>query len=199
MNRQLKSMCNYADGLFDMYSKLLVLRVDLSYSQERASEVEVSDLKSDVKRLLGNRHYKPSIFNPMVGYIIKFEHGDTKGPHCHAIFFYDGNMVKHDGHIADLIGTYWSKVITSGEGLYFNCNRHKHHYQDVGIGMIAYWDEAMRRALHRNVIGYLAKSDQSIASAGDKKVLRGFTRGVLPVRKSAAGRPRLYQSEEIRV
>lgn len=194
MNRTIVSMRNYVDGLFDLYSKILVLRVDLSYTRDRASEVDVAALKNDINRFLGNRRGKPSIFNAMVGYILKYECGMDKGPHCHAIFFFDGNLVKHDEYIADLIGSYWSKVVAQGEGLYHNCNRHKYRYPHLGVGMIAYWDEPKRHSLLEHVIGYLGKAEQSIDAMDEGKGWRSFTRGVLPVRESAAGRPRLYQS-----
>ena len=194
MNRTIFSMRSYVDGLFNLYSKLLVLRVDLSYKRDRASVIDIADLKKDVNRFLGNRRSKTSIFNSMVGYILKYEYGSDKGPHCHAIFFLDGNLVRHDEYIADLIGQYWSDVIARGDGLYYNCNRSKHQYSHLGIGMIAYWDDAKRHSLLEHVIGYLDKTEQSIEMMDDEKGWRSFTRGVLPVRESAAGRPRLYQS-----
>ena len=189
-------MHKYINRLFDIYSKILVIRVDLSYSSEFASKSTITDLKSDITRLLEHRRSKPDLFKCMVGYIIKYEQGEKKGPHCHAVFFFDGQLAQHDEFISEMIGNYWSQSVTPGRGIYYNCHRRKYLYPKLGIGMIHYSDDIKRQSLLCNVIGYLTKPEQSFDTAEDGKMFRSFTRGVMPTMKSLAGRPRLYTTNE---
>lgn len=98
----LMSCRNLINGMFSVFSKLTVLRIDLAFKptpnmlnqncrpsdleEEFHSEHNLEILKAYIARLLRNkRHHK--ILKTIVGYIFKFEYGLKKGFHVHAIFF----------------------------------------------------------------------------------------------------------------
>lgn len=183
------SAVKYVDDLFDRYSKLQVVRVDLSYKKEHANSVTVTEAKQDLQHLLNNRRCKPSIFADCVGHIWKLESTPDKGPHLHTAFFYDGSRVRKDAYMASMLGKYWEDPITGGRGLYFNCNAKQADYKNNGIGNICHTDEQKRSHLLNEVLPYLTKDEQSIddVKSGSE---RCFGKGVAPKRKTKKGRTR---------
>ncbi|QAY89975.1 inovirus-type Gp2 protein [Pseudomonas sp. ACM7] len=183
-NKNYKELTGYADALFERYSRLLVLRVDLSYSKENAKTAQ-DQAKRDRERLFENARAN-KLFDNMVGYIWKLEHGPEKGFHYHMIFFFDGSKVREDITLAKRIGEYWEAVVTKGRGLYFNCNAVKRTYKSCGIGMIDHTDVQLRKGL-RNVVIYLTKTDlyMKLQTEG-----RGMGKGLRPAPKGPRGRPR---------
>lgn len=183
-NKNYKTLMKYVEALFERYSRLLVLRVDLSYSKED-SNVTLAEAKRDRERLFQNSRSN-NLFDAMVGYIWKLEHGPEKGFHYHVMFFFDGARVREDVTLAMRIGQYWMDVITKGRGLYFNCNADKRKYIKCGIGMLNYYDETLHEGLREAVV-YLAKTDlfMKLQTEG-----RGMGKGLYPSPKDPRGRPR---------
>jgi hypothetical protein len=186
--RNLESVTNYCRDLQDEYSKLLAVRIDLGYNKEHASECSLEEIKKDVKHMLDNRRANRSLFRDQVGYIFKFEDAEEKGPHAHALLFFNGQKVCKDAHLGDQIGKYWNEKITGGNGVFHNCN--KNHYEQCGIGMIDHSDFEKRAILEEKVIGYMLKDEQSIDGIKQTGRERSITRGVPPRNRSCAGRPR---------
>ncbi len=187
-NKRQDSAKKYLDSLFDNYSKLSVVRVDLAYKKPYSNSLELDDAIKNINRLKNNRRGKPSVFENNVGYIIKSEHTEDKGMHTHAIFFYDGNKVSKDTFKSKQIGEYWNSTITNGKGTYHNCNMN--NYEKNGIGMIDYKDKEKIGVLKDEVISYLCKDEQDISSLKGSKNYKSFIRGIIPKKKSSAGRPR---------
>jgi hypothetical protein len=203
--RRMKSAKTYVHGLFSIYSKLLVIRVDLYQEKFKGEELqrrcdegwqtpgsELEALQDKVDRLLNNRRHN-AIFDDCVGFIIKVEYAPIRGWHAHSIFFFKGQEVENDSYFSVAIGDYWVDVITQGEGAYRAANRaeNKRRYRFCGIGMIDHRDTAKRDFLITKVIDYLAKSDLHVRSKGyaGQKL---FRKGVLPRRRARRlGRPRL--------
>lgn len=183
-NKNYKELTGYVDSLFERHSRLLVLRVDLSYSKENSKTTQVQ-AKRDRERLFENARSN-KLFNDMVGYIWKLEHGPEKGFHYHMMFFFDGSKVREDVTLARRVGEYWADVVTKGRGLYFNCNRVKFAYKSCGIGMVDHGDAELRKGLKRAVI-YLTKTDlyMKLQTEG-----RGMGKGNRPGPKGPSGRPR---------
>lgn len=183
-NKNYKELTEYVDSLFERHSRILVLRVDLSY-QKQYSKTTQAEAKRDRERLFGNARSN-KLFADMVGYIWKLEHGPEKGFHYHMMFFFDGSKVREDITKASLIGRYWRDVVTKGRGLYYNCNRFKFAYKSCGIGMVDYGDAELREGLGRAVI-YLTKTDlyMKLQTEG-----RGMGKGNRPGPKDSRGRPR---------
>ena len=183
-----KSAKGYIDTLFDNYSKLCVVRVDLAYKKPYSDEVTLENSTKDINRLLNNRRSKPIVFKQNVGYILKKEYTENKGVHIHSLFFFDGNNVQKAIYKAKQIGEYWNSTITQKKGSHYNC--HKNEYKYNGIGMIDYKDEDKIKILISDVVSYLCKKDQSIDIINDNKNNKFFIRGTIPKKKSNAGRPR---------
>jgi len=188
-NKNYKELTKYVDALFKHHARLLVLRVDLSYSKENSRTTQ-AQAKQDRKRLFENARSN-KLFDDMVGYIWKLEHGPDKGFHYHMMFFYDGSKVREDVTLARRVGEYWSDVVTKGRGLYFNCNANKHAYKTCGVGMINHTDEQLRKWLCRAVI-YLTKTDLYMKL---QTVGRGMGKGNRPSQKDSRGRPRAISPE----
>ncbi|MFY4788287.1 YagK/YfjJ domain-containing protein [Aliarcobacter butzleri] len=180
----------YLDSLFNNYSKLSIVRIDLAYKKPHSNSIKLDDAIKDINRLKNNRRGKPSVFENNVGYIIKGEHTEDKGMHSHVIFFYDGNKVSKDTFKAKQIGEYWNSTITNGKGTYHNCNMN--NYDKKGIGMIDYKDKEKIDILKDKVMSYLCKDEQDISRVEGSKNYKSFIRGIMPKTKSSAGRPRSF-------
>ncbi|MDP3230201.1 MAG: inovirus-type Gp2 protein [Acidovorax sp.] len=203
--RRMKSAKEYVHGLFSIYSKLLVVRIDLYQEKFKGEELqrrcdegwetpgsELETLQGRVDQLLANRRHN-KLFEHCVGFIIKLEYAPIRGWHAHAIFFFKGQEVENDSHHSVVLGNYWVDVITEGEGAYRAANRaeNKSQYRYCGIGMIDHRDTAKRDILIHRVIDYLAKSDLHVRSKGyaEQKLFRKGVLPKLPARR--LGRPRL--------
>ncbi|WP_152059512.1 YagK/YfjJ domain-containing protein [Aliarcobacter butzleri] len=180
----------YLDSLFNNYSKLSIVRIDLAYKKPHSNSIKLDDAIKDINRLKNNRRGKPSVFENNVGYIIKGEHTEDKGMHSHVIFFYYGNKVSKDTFKAKQIGEYWNSTITNGKGTYHNCNMN--NYDKKGIGMIDYKDKEKIDILKDKVMSYLCKDEQDISRVEGSKNYKSFIRGIMPKTKSSAGRPRSF-------
>lgn len=189
VNKRLESTKEYIDALQDKYSKLCVVRVDLSYKKPHSYVITLDDANDEFNRMLNNRRGKPSVFKDQVGYMCLKEYTEDKGVHFHTVFLYDGNKVQKDAHMGDKIGEYW-KELTDGKGSHFNCNRKK--YKHKGVGMLHHTDTKKREILDEYVTSYLCKTDedQDLAPVKNNSKDRAFVRGIMPKSKSKAGRPR---------
>lgn len=192
--RMMESTATYIDDLFDIYSKMDFIRLDLSYTKEHAREASLEDINQDLTHLLNNRRTKPSIFKNMVGHIFKKEFTEDKGPHIHSLFIFDGQKVRKDEFIGEKIGKYWKNEITDGKGIYYNCNREKDKYAFCALGTIDHTDDAKRTVLKEKAIAYLCKEEQSVGPIKQSGNERSFTRGIAPRKMSNAGRPRLSET-----
>lgn len=197
--RMFARLRKYIDSLFLVYSKLLVVRLDLEYGDGFAEYMTLAQAKKDISRFISNRRWCKH-FEHCVGFIIAREHGKNGcGFHFHCILFFNGQKRQQDINLAKAIGKdYWEGNITriSGEGdtlitrgRHFNCNAKQDKYRYQGIGMIAHSDEAKRSNLLYALI-YLAKVDQGLEGIAPPKT-KTITRGLLPeVAETRSGAPR---------
>lgn len=194
----------YIDGLFENYSKLLVLRVDLGYGKENDGKEADSEVlsygkvKNDHTNFLRTikRHLEKTLQKKgLVGYVWKLEFSPVKSWHYHMIFFLDGQTSREDVTIARLIGEYWEEV-TGGKGVYYNCNARKKSYTTPGVGLIDHRNVELRNGLMQ-AARYLIKTDYYIQLVAPDKG-RTFAKGQLPKsRKNQAGRRRQPVDEEL--
>lgn len=183
---------DYVDELFNCYSKLNVIRIELGYKyQPNGIAVPIEEAQRDIKALLAQVKKHPA-FEHCVGYLGKIEFGYDKGYHFSFIFLFDGSKVNKDFYRCGLIGKLWCNEINPEFGTYHNCNRNKAEYKAFnGIGMVHYDDLKKRENLVKHVIGYVTKSEQMVMVKPGKRD-RVFFRGRIPkhVREQKAGRPR---------
>ncbi|WP_404356993.1 inovirus-type Gp2 protein [Methylotuvimicrobium sp. KM1] len=186
-------MIRYIDSLFEHYSRLQVIRLDLHYHEGHAiqSHSDIStrywQAKHDLKHLLNNAKMN-SLFDPMVGYIWSLEYGPERGFHYHVFFFFDGSKVRDDVYLAREIGQYWESL-TKSCGSYWNCNHHKYAYSQCGIGAIHYSDVEKINYL-KQAASYLVKVDHYVRMLTPDNG-RTFGRGeIRPPKTDHIGRPR---------
>lgn len=170
----------YIDSLYQRYSKLLVVRVDLSYKSGICHRVKAHHLRQH-RQTLYKAINRNRLFSCCVGYILKLEFGIEKGFHYHALFFFDGQKVRRDITLGKLIGELWQERITDMAGLYFNCNYQKERYRELGIGLLKRADAESKKGL-LNAVRYLCKADAWVRLAVPE-LKRTFWRGEIKPRK----------------
>ncbi|WP_410497691.1 inovirus-type Gp2 protein [Chitinibacter sp. S2-10] len=194
--QQYRSCKAYVEYLFSRYARLLVVRLDLGFVIDSELRADVIGCRERLQRFLRNKRNN-SLFDHQVGYIWRLEFGIKKGWHYHCILFFDGSKSQQDVSLGDAIGNYWRKVVTQGQGTYWNCNRHKDRYSMfklLGVGMIHHSEEDKRDNLLKAVT-YLCKMDEYLRQALPDGVtgIHTFGRGKIPSNDSGSvrrGRPR---------
>lgn len=188
-NKNYKSISFYIDKMFELHSKLLVIRIDLGYRKgvffeyEKVKKHHCFFLRS-LSDYLENKMKKKSL----VGYAWKLEFAPKKLWHYHMMFFLNGQISREDVTIARLIGEYW-EIVAEGVGLYYNCNAHKVSYKTLGIGLIDHRDKEKRLGLRKASI-YMTKTDYYLKLVAPNKG-RSFGKGGIPKgSRNRLGRPR---------
>jgi len=137
---------SYVRDLFNHYSKSLVVRVDLMYTEEDRDLVTIDMFNNHMKKLRELISNKKSCFKYLQGYAWALEQGDKCGGfHCHLLLIYDGARREGDCALAIEVAKKW-KDITENIGTYYNCNSNKHKKKHqvkdefgndrLGVGMI---------------------------------------------------------------
>lgn len=181
--RNRRKLKNYFNELLDCHRKLLLVRIDLSYSA--LAQPSISRFNRDVKRLVSRIQDKDTIFKDQVGYAYRLEQGGkSKGYHCHLLIIYNGSLRNSDSYLAQRVGELWIDKITEGNGQFYNCNQaeHKKYYRELdqlGIGMIERRNaKDVENAL--KAISYLADPDK------DDQYLRAPLEGMRQFNKGSA-------------
>jgi len=157
-----KSLIEYISDLFDRHSKLLVVRIDVGFPPEfRASLGGRAPNPEYVRRCM--QKFQKNLnrkFPSLAGFAKKFECGAVTGYHYHLLFFFNGQKVREDITIGDLLCKRWIEK-TQGYGKAWNCNRDKAKYRargTLGIGMVRRKDKELRANLETAAL-YLVKID----------------------------------------
>jgi hypothetical protein len=187
-----KRLCELMETLFECHSRLMVVRVDLGYSEFDSPYIDYGTARYHREQLClaFNTH---SLFNHLLGYAWKLEWQPKKGFHYHFIFFFDGHQCQEDITQARLIGEMWAKAITGGQGLYYNCNLNAEQtYHNNALGCIDYHDFEKKRGLYW-LAKYLTKIDECAAMLVEG---RAFQTSRKPASHDGPrrGRPRQYPS-----
>lgn len=174
----LREYSHYIRNLFNTYSRLLVIRVDLGYQQ--GVSVTYEQFRTDVDYLLNIIPSNPA-FKDLVGYIWKLEHGNDKGYHVHLLLFYNSAKRWSDYYIAQQIGELWQNHITLNRGLYFNCNtkQQKEQYHYCYLGVVHRNEQQKITWIVEQGVSYLVKTDEYLrfTKPDDRRILG---RGIMP-------------------
>lgn len=168
INRSVRRAVQASESLLELlrerYSKIVAVRVDLSYGCEPfapdrspASRYGLQDIQRHRDELLAYLRNGP-LAGDLAGYMWRIEYGLEKGYHLHVAVFFDGQRVRQDITLGAIIGENWRHEITGGDGRYFNCNRKKEAYKRAGLGMLARSDSEKWGNLGF-ALEYLAKAD----------------------------------------
>ena len=133
-------LIKYVNQLLNHYSRLLFVRVDLSYLVDNLANVKLDDFYEHITKLRELISNKQTCFENLQGYAWALEQGIDKSLHCHLLLIYDGAKRQKDVFIGREVGEKWL-YITGNNGNYYNCNNpdYKSFYQQrqlLGIGMI---------------------------------------------------------------
>ena len=154
----------YAELLLEHYSKSLVVRVDLSYRQEKRTFIDILDFRKDVRKLLDRLQDRDRHFKGLHGYIFALEQGAQKGYHAHFLLFYNGSQLKADRHIADSVIKTWKKITDdTGIGYTSNSKESRDSYKATGndaLGCFNRGDIAKKNKI-LNMVRYFAKPDKT--------------------------------------
>jgi len=133
------SMVDYIEWMFERRSRLLVIRIDLSFRAESRGQFDAEYARDCFQRLMNNRRSN-RIFGDLIGYLWSMEYGPQRGFHYHCILCFDGHKRQQGCSIAHLIGQYWRDEISDGTGSYHCCNDDiadlESQNYPVGIGLI---------------------------------------------------------------
>ncbi|WP_182407557.1 inovirus-type Gp2 protein [Psychrobacter sp. GP33] len=135
------SLETYLQQLTTHYSRLLFVRVDLTYLVSKQKKITVWDFNHHMTILTQQISNQKSYFRGLQGYAWALEQGYESGSlHCHLLLIYDGAKRDSGWGVAKNVGKKWKKI-TKDQGKYFNC--HDTDYISgyeasgtLGIGMI---------------------------------------------------------------
>lgn len=186
-----RSLAAYIDALFEAHARLLVIRLDLRYSEAClkacGGRLDAEQVRSDFQRFLRRLH-TGRLKDRLCGLVWKLEFGPTRQFHYHIALFLDGSRCREDVSIARELGELWQQEITEGQGDYFNCNARQALYRKPALGMI-HWNEQTRREHLQEAMSYLVKVDLLINTVLPRGA-RTFGKGVTPSPRGKQGRPR---------
>ncbi|UTM02914.1 inovirus Gp2 family protein [Alcaligenes sp. NLF5-7] len=178
--------------LFNDYSKLLVIRLDLYLKSEYEDINTHAYMNQAFTRLRNNLRFN-SLFEHYITYAAKLEYGEDRKWHYHVLFFFDGQRVRNDYLLARDIGEYWTHTITRDIGDYYSANMNTSKYQTVAVGMLHYQDSLKIENL-KAIANYLVKEDRGRFTIRDaaNKAYRSYRQGHYKPRVTGLGRPREY-------
>lgn len=202
--QQMKAITKYINALFRLYSKLLVVRVDLGYLAEEADRITFEKANDDITRFVNRHHWYPE-FRNWVGFVIGREYGagldnggKGRGYHFHCYILFDGQKEKNDDRLAKALISYWDNRIVNRRNTAedqriqtwtHNCHQRSDQYVYSGIGRIAHSDEAKRTNLLYALL-YLTKNSQELGDAAPPKS-KTISMGQIPdIRYEPRGRKR---------
>jgi len=178
------------EALFDCYSRLQVIRVDLGYTAFDSPYIDYETARYHREQLCQAFNTHP-LFKHLVGYAWKLEWQPTKGFHYHVFLFFNGHQRQEDITHARLIGELWVQSITGGQGLYYNCNLDaERNYHHNAMGRIDYYDFEKQRGLYE-LAKYLTKIDEYAAMLVTGRTFQTSRKPTLPA-GPRRGRPRQF-------
>ncbi len=181
IRKDFASATGYINKIFSIRSRILVIRLDLSYRKDfwtdsKSVSHSYEMLSKDRERLIKSLPSILTVKDSLLGFIWKLEYGPVKSYHYHCMFFLDGSKVRESVTIAKIIGEKW-KEITNEEGVYYNCNANLKKYRYCGIGPVNRKDAEARKFLEY-AVSYITKPDYYIKAAVPKGK-RIFGRGIV--------------------
>ena len=173
-----QSVLKLIDELFTSYSKVMVVRVDLSYLKIAMEGVSPQLIKQQISDMLTNNSRHNAIFEHLITYAWCLEYGTERQWHAHLFLFFNGQKLRKDIHYSLEVCQYWVEVMTQGTGTGFSCNKNQSQYTTNGIGMVNRNDTNKIQAL-KQASKYICKQDLNIEQGqwrdqGGKKIRTMF-------------------------
>ena len=145
--RNLDDLIRLINRLFDYHSRLLVIRLNLSYNPEVAHSIPLEYAQRHRNLLLNYRRNYPDVYEGLLGFAWNFEKSEESGGyHYHMLFLFDGSVRRDDISVGQAIGNLWYSI-TEGYGMCNISNFDKRKFEingTLGIGMIHRFDVQKR-------------------------------------------------------
>jgi hypothetical protein len=158
--RNLHELKKLINRLFERYSRILVVRIDLRYKKEVAQLIPIEAVQLHRELLLEDRRFHPQVFDGMLGYAWGLECSkQDNGYHYHFLALYNGAIRQEDIGIGLAIRDRWQEI-TNGYGECYISNFDKEKLDrdgDLGIGMIHRDNVKLRINLIEKVATYITK------------------------------------------
>lgn len=145
--RNRESIQSYMQTIIKDHHKLLLVRVDLSYTKEKHGQIGLHDFYLHIQKLRQLLKDQQGCFAELKGYVLKLEQGRDKGFHAHLLFIYNGSKRQNDTFLGQAVIDKWREIV--GEGaIGNNCNtvKYKQRYLQTGrlaLGMLHREDKQM--------------------------------------------------------
>lgn len=193
LGRTRASFLNYLEALFNRYSSLYVLHLDLGYdvlSRPAQLQATYSTLRDDLQTLFYARHTNPMWKDDLVGHIWKIDEAPERRFHAHLLLFYNGATAHQHKGDADILKHRWIEEITHRKGaLYNRTDRQEPVLVPENIGYLVESDD--KRAINdlKTYLTYLTRISQLFGLETTRQA-NVFSRGHLPRRASSSDKPR---------
>lgn len=157
------SIQSYMRTIIKDHHKLLLVRVDLSYTKQRHGQIGFQDFYQHIQKLRQLLKDQQGCFAELKGYVLKLEQGRDKGFHAHLLFIYNGSKRQNDTFLGQAVIDKWREIV--GEGaIGNNCNsvKYKQRYRQTGrlaLGMLHRDDEQMINNVML-LLNYFASEDK---------------------------------------
>nr|WP_315232895.1 inovirus-type Gp2 protein [uncultured Albidiferax sp.] len=160
------STLEYLEAWLSKHSKLLVLKIDLSYGEAANHSINGRPGKPYTAMTEEIQHHRRIFFKYLcnrfkgekIGYAWKLEYGLFKGFHCHVIILLNGDKHRDDVNLVKQLGQCWNTIITEGKGLHYNFNADKDDYAYPAVGLLHACDLNKWTGL-THIARYLTKPD----------------------------------------
>lgn len=136
------SLLEYSEQLFNHYSKLLIVRVDLGYLNDSKQQITIDQFYRHFEVMRNRLSNQDTLFSNLHGYSWALEQGRERGYHVHLLLIYDGTKVREGSYYAQHVGEKWQEI-TKGHGSYFNLHTKQYIQElrragcDIGIGVVS--------------------------------------------------------------
>lgn len=185
-----QSLTTYFDDLFEINSKLLILRVDLGYQKinddikkSKSDDVynKIQQHRTDFLGSLGKHLSKQLSENILVGYVWRLNYSLSQSWHYHMVICLNGQSVRESLEISKHIDEHWHSV-TKGQGVYHSYNPQQSKFRSSGVGLIDRQDVTLRNELKQAAL-YMTMTDYySKLITPDKG--RTLGRGTIPKKQN---------------
>lgn len=121
-SRNLRSLTRYVEDLFNVYSSLYVVHLDLGYhvfGRSNIAKATYTRLREDLRTLFYARHRNPLWKDDLVGHIWKIEDAPQRRCHAHLLLFYKGSTAEQHREDVTHLQNRWIREITHQEGACF--------------------------------------------------------------------------------
>ena len=183
-SRNTESITQYINDIFDAYSRVLVVRLDVGYEEETYDRLDTPEVIEDRELFLATVRRR---YPDLIGYVWALEYGKRRRYHYHMALLFNGSRHQQDVSLAQALGELWQEL-SHAAGTYYNCNASKDKYDHCYLGIVNHWDREKRYYMEK-FISYLCKGDPLIDTLISKRQ-RCFGRMETPQPRSRAGRPR---------